>query len=121
MPLLADYRYLHWSSYDYYHGDYPPLLFIRTSGTLIVIITNSLQETLKTSLGKIQSFVTALAHALLSVYTVAMQTKRNEVQFDTERDIEGEDLAPGEGAKISQKLLLISLLMLMLSTLLFFD
>ena len=50
-----------------------------------------------------------------------MQTERNEVQFDTERDIEGEDLAPGEGAKISQKLLLISLLMLMLSTLLFLD
>jgi hypothetical protein len=121
MPRLADYRYLHWSSYDYSHGDYPSLLFIRTSGTLIVIVTDSLQETLKTSLGKIQFFVTALAHTLLSVYTVAMQTKRNVVQFDTGRNIEGEDLAPGEGAKIRQKLLLFILLMLMLSALLFLD
>src|SRR5205809_4162644 len=121
MPRLADYRYLHWSSYDYSHGDYPPLLFISTSGTLIVIVTNSLQETLKTRLGKIQFFVTALAHTLLSVYTVAMQTKRNVVQFDTERDIEGENLAPGEGAKTRQKLLLIILLMVMLSALLFLD
>src|SRR5207245_837013 len=121
MPLLADYRYLHWSSYDYSHGDYPPLLFIRTSGTLIVIITNSLQETLKTRLGKIQSFVIALARALLSVYTVAMQTKRNAVQFDTGRDIEDEDLAPGDSAKTRQKLLLIVLLMVMLSALLSLD
>src|SRR6266576_1371615 len=115
MPRLADYRYLHWSSYDYPHGAYPPLLFICTSGTLIVIVTNSLQETLKTRLGKIQSFATTLAHTLLSVYTVAMQTKRNVVQFDTGRDLEDEDLAPGEGARIGQKLLLIILLMVMLS------
>src|SRR5260370_25034228 len=121
MPRLADYRYLHWSSYDYSHGAYPTLLFICTSGTLIVIVTNSLQETLKTRLGKIQSFATTLAHTLLSVYTVAMQTKRNVVQFDTGRDIEDEHLAPGEGARISQQLLLIVLLMVMLSALLFLD
>ena len=63
----------------------------------------------------------ALARALLSVYTVAMPTKRNVVQFDTGRDIEDEDLAPGVGAKTRQKLLLIVLLVVMLSALLFLD
>lgn len=68
-----------------------------------------------------QFFVTALARALLSVYTVAMQTKRNIVQLDSVRDREDEDLAPGKGAKTSQKLLLVILLMLMLSSFVFLD
>src|SRR2546421_11723428 len=50
-----------------------------------------------------------------------MQTKRNVVQFDTGRDIEDEDLAPSPGARTREKLLVVVLLLVMLSTLLFLD